>query len=56
MSNNIKLLLLFWIGFSKELTFSHLSEEDKKATAAGQLPQPPEPVVPTEGVEESATA
>ncbi|KAM7073927.1 enolase 4 isoform 3-T3 [Molossus nigricans] len=49
------------LGFSGELTFFNLNEEEEKAAQAleaeaalaGELPEPPEPIFPTEVVEES---
>ncbi|XP_016067668.1 PREDICTED: enolase-like protein ENO4 [Miniopterus natalensis] len=43
------------LGLNEELTFSNLNEEDEAAAAlAGELPEPPEPIFPTEVVEASA--
>lgn len=52
----------FLIGFKGELTFVQLSEEDEKAdeepeataAEAGELPGRPEPIFPTEVIEEAA--
>lgn len=52
----------FLIGFKGELTFVQLNEEDEKAAEepeaaaaeAGELPGCPEPIFPTEVVEEAA--